>query len=122
VAGAGGITLPLAKQEVAMTGRMILATMLCLTAGAAYADSIDGNWCNEKGARRMSIAGPSIVTPSGAHTTGDYTRHAFSYVVPAGDPGAGTMIRMLLMGEEHVQVQEGGATPVIWNRCGPSIS
>ena len=105
-----------------MIGRMTLAAMLCLAAGAASADSIDGNWCQEKGARRFSISGPSIVTPTGARTTGDYTRHAFSYVVPSGDPEAGITIRMHLMGEEHVQVQEGSAAPVIWNRCGPSIS
>ena len=105
-----------------MFGRVTLAAMLSLAAGTAMADSIDGNWCHEKGARRMSIAGPNITTPTGARTTGDYTRHGFSYTVPASDPGAGTQIRMNLMGEEHVQVQEGGAPPVVWNRCGPSIS
>lgn len=97
------------------------AALLCLVAPAAFADAIDGNWCNAK-TQRFSIAGPNIVTPAGTRTTGNYSRHAFSYVVPAGDPGAGTEIRMVLMGEEHVQVQEGASPPVIWNRCGPSVS
>jgi len=29
---------------------------------------------------------------------------------------------MLLMGELRVRVQEGGAAPVMWERCGPDIS
>ncbi len=89
--------------------------------GIARADAIDGAWCHADG-RRMMIAGPHITTPAGTATSGDYGRHSFSYTVPAGDPGAGTMVQMLLMGEFHVQVQEGTATPVVWDRCGPSIS
>jgi hypothetical protein len=92
----------------------------CL-ATPTLADSIDGNWCHDQG-KRMTIAGPTIVTPAGTRTQGDYGRHDFSYVVPAGDPGAGTKIDMRLMGEQHVQVREGAAAPVVWNRCGPSIS
>jgi phosphodiesterase/alkaline phosphatase D-like protein len=33
-----------------------------------------------------------LAATAGSKTTGDYTRHAFSYTVPAGDPGAGTVI------------------------------
>ena len=87
----------------------------------ARADSIDGAWCQDKG-KRMVISGPSITTPAGTKTEGDYGRHDFAYTVPAGDPGAGTRIRMVLMGETRVRVQEGDATPVVWERCGPSIS
>lgn len=105
-----------------MTRSLIFAALLSLAAAPAFADSIDGNWCHEKGAKRFSITGPSIVTPAGSKTTGNYTRHAFSYIVPPGDPGAGTTINMVLMGEEHVQVKEGAASPEVWNRCGPSIS
>ena len=88
---------------------------------AARADAIDGAWCHEKG-RRMVITGPSIVTPGGGRTEGDYGRHDFTYTVPAGEPGAGTRIRMVLMGEYRVRVQEGDAAPVVWERCGPSVS
>lgn len=88
---------------------------------AARADSIDGAWCHEKG-KRMVITGPSIVTPGGTKAEGDYGRHDFSYTVPAGEPGAGTRIQMVLMGEYRVRVQEGDAAPVVWERCGPSVS
>jgi hypothetical protein len=100
----------------------VLAAILasCLPA-AAWADSIDGAWCHQNG-KRMVISGPSIVTPAGTSTKGDYGRHDFTYVSPAGDPDAGTTIRMVLMGETHVRVQEGAAAPVVWERCGPSIS
>jgi hypothetical protein len=104
-----------------MRVRILLAAFAACLATPALADSIDGNWCHDQG-KRMTISGPSIVTPTGTRTQGDYGRHDFSYVVPAGDPGAGTKIDMRLMGEQHVQVKEGAAPPVVWNRCGPSIS
>lgn len=99
---------------------MVLAGLVACVP-AAYADSIDGAWCKAQG-QRMVIQGPNILTPAGSRAQGDYGRHSFTYVVPAGDPGAGTAIRMMLMGEEHVQVQEGAAQPVIWNRCGPATT
>ena len=49
--------------------------------------------------------------------TGRYTRHAFSYVVPVGDPGAGDEIDMQLLNEEEVQVVVGGGPPEVWRRC-----
>ncbi len=103
--------------------RLAVLTAVALTVlpGLAWADSIDGAWCSNNG-RRFVIAGPQITTPAGTAATGDYGRHSFSYTVPAGDPGAGSVVRMILMGEYHVQVQEGTATPVVWDRCGPSIS
>lgn len=103
----------------ATTAALLWATLLCTA--PAWADSIDGAWCHQNG-RRMVIAGPRIVTPAGTTAQGDYGRHDFTYVVPAGDPGAGTTIRMVLMGELHVRVQEGEAAPIVWDRCGPSIS
>ena len=88
---------------------------------AARADAIDGAWCHET-SRRMVISGPSIVTPGGNRIEGEYGRHDFAYTVPPGEPGAGTRIRMVLMGETRVRVQEGDAAPVVLERCGPSIS
>ncbi len=106
---------------------MSRATLALLTLAAlavphaARADAIDGAWCHEKG-RRMVITGPSIVTPAGTTTAGDYGRHDFAYTVPSGEPGAGTRITMVLMGEYRVRVQQGDTAPVVWERCGPSIS
>ena len=104
---------------------MRVAVLAAIVAAAlpslAFADSIDGAWCLANG-KRLVITGPNIITPAGTSTNGDYERHYFSYVVPASDPGAGTTIRMQLMGEYHVRVQEGEAMPAVWDRCGPSIS
>ncbi len=98
----------------------LLALGLCLAAFPALADAIDGNWCRENG-QRVSISGPSIVTPGGAKTQGEYSRHAFSYVVPAGEPGAG--IEMRLLGEYDMQSRTAGTTvPLDWKRCGPATS
>ena len=64
-----------------------LATVgfLGLWSTLARADVIDGDWCNAEG-KQMTIRGPEIVTPGGKQTRGDYTRHSFSYVIPAGEP------------------------------------
>lgn len=100
----------------------LLACGLCLAAFPALADAIDGNWCRESG-QRVSISGSSIVTPGGARTQGDYSRHAFSYVVPAGEPGAGTTVEMRLLGEYDMQSRTAGTTtPLDWKRCGPATS
>jgi hypothetical protein len=40
--------------------------------------------------RTLTIDGPQIRIPSGARRiTGEYSRHAFRYVGPAGDPESG---------------------------------
>jgi hypothetical protein len=93
-----------------------------LLAGPALADAIDGDWCSED-RRRISIAGPEIVTPGGAKMRGDYDRHGFVYVVPAQEAGAGTRVIMRLLSEYRVQIKFGeGAEPQIWQRCPPGIS
>ena len=96
----------------------VLIAGVCLFAGSpALADAIDGEWCSTTEAAHFSIAGPLIVTPAGTQTTGDYSRHAFSYVVPEGDPGAGDMVVMRLLNEEEVLVAIAGGEPVLWRRC-----
>ena len=59
--------------------------------GAARADAIDGDWCRSDG-KRMTIRGPAIVTPGGQKTNGNYSRHYFSYEIPAGEVGAGATV------------------------------
>ena len=97
--------------------RALIAGVLIFAASPAFADAIDGDWCSPTDARHFRIAGPNITTPAGTQTTGDYSRHAFYYVVPAGDPGAGQAIVMLLLNEEEVQLSVDGGTPKIWRRC-----
>jgi hypothetical protein len=89
----------------------------------AFADAIDGNWCHTDG-RRFSIRGPEIVTPGGKTMDGNYSRHWFTYVVPAPEPGVGQTIFMTLLDENtvHLRLGEASAAPETWVRCGPSIS
>jgi hypothetical protein len=104
---------------------MRLVALAAATAGLALAtparaDAIDGHWCTE-GGLRLSIAGPSIVTPGGARLQGDYGRHDFAYTAPASDPGGSQRVTMRLRGENLMQVEAAGLDP-LWRRCGPPTS
>lgn len=103
------------------------AAALMLVPLPAAADAIDGHWC--LGAKRLEIAGPAIVTPGGKRITGDYGRHEFSYVVPAGEPGAGTAVDMDLLGEDDMRLWPAGRKPdpaaagaQMWKRCAAPTS
>jgi hypothetical protein len=88
----------------------------------ALADAIDGDWCRSDG-KRMTIRGPAIVTPGGNQTNGDYNRHFFSYVIPAGEAGAGATVSIQLLGEYLAHARQGADAPVQeWRRCQPGVS
>lgn len=99
------------------------AALLCLTATHARADVIDGDWCKADG-KRMKIQGPEIVTPGGNQTRGDYTRHSFVYVVPAGEAGAGETVSIILLSEYLAHARQGAPdAPIqVWNRCPPGVA
>ncbi len=97
--------------------RILIAGIVIFSASPALADAIDGDWCSTTEAKQLRIAGPNITTPSGRQTTGDYSRHAFSYVEPDGSPEAGAAIAMQLLNEEEVQVSINSGPPEIWRRC-----
>ena len=101
----------------------LAALVSSLAATAAYADAIDGDWCRADG-KRMAIRGPEIVTPGGQQTHGDYSRHAFSYVVPAGEPGAGDKVAIVLLSEYLAQARQGGDNAPVqeWKLCQPGVS
>ncbi len=114
-------------------GLKTLGFMACLVTVAllapaerASADAIDGNWCFADG-RRMSIQGSDLVTPGGKHMTGDYDRHAFAYVAPAGENGAGSKVFMVLIDDDTMQLAMGAAPSAsgkgeVWRRCSGQIS
>jgi hypothetical protein len=89
----------------------------------ALADVIDGDWCNGEG-KQMTIRGPEIITPGGTHTRGDYTRHSFSYIVPAGEPGAGETVSIILLNELLAHARQGrpDAPWQEWKRCTAKVS
>ncbi len=97
--------------------RALIAGLVVCVASPALADAIDGDWCSTNEVKQFSIAGHRIVTPAGTHTTGNYSRHAFSYIVLAGDPGAGAEIAMQLLNEEEVRVFVEKEEPKVWRRC-----
>lgn len=101
-----------------LLARITGAAVLVLVGGPALADAIDGQWCDPAG-KNMKIDGSTIVTPGGAKIQGNYSRHSFTYVVPAKEPGAGQTIYMQLLGEEDLDVSSGSpvAKPVRWKRC-----
>jgi hypothetical protein len=110
------------SQEEAMTGhefakRILIAGFAIFISSPSFADAIDGDWCSTTEAKHFRIAGPRITTPAGTQTIGEYSRHAFFYVVPDGDPGAGAAIAMRLLNEQEVQVSVNSGAPIIWRRC-----
>lgn len=89
---------------------------------SARADAIDGDWCDQ-GGKALSIRGPRIVTPGGKELEGHYSRHAFDYVVPSGEPGAGGVVDMRLVNEQTVHLKPpGAAEPQVWKRCALKVS
>lgn len=100
---------------IAVAGAMLLGVQ------PALADAIDGAWCRE--GKRFTITGPAIVTSGGLRMQGDYSRHAFSYVAPAGEANPGGTVSMRLVNEDTVQLRQGAEAPAeTWQRCGPPIS
>jgi hypothetical protein len=97
--------------------------LLCLSVTHARADAIDDDWCNAAG-KQMTIRGPEIVTPGGKQTRGDYTRHSFSYVVPAGEAGAGDTVSIILRNELLAHARQGAADAPWqeWRRCTAKVS
>jgi hypothetical protein len=97
--------------------------MMLTSVQVSLADAIDGDWCRADG-KRMKIRGPEITTPGGNQTRGDYSRHSFSYVIPAGEAGAGENVSIILLSEYLAHARQGSDTaPVqVWNRCPPGIA
>jgi hypothetical protein len=84
---------------------------------------IDGNWCRADG-KWMSINGPAIVTPGVKETRGDYTRHSFVYVIPAGEAGTGETVSIILRNEFLAHARQGGPEAPLHEckRCSATVS
>ena len=101
---------------------LVVAGILLQT-GVSRADAIDGDWCSTDG-MRMSISGPQITIPSGKQLVGNYSRHAFDYVIPAGESGTGDAVNIVLRGEYLALSRQGPADAPVreWHRCKAGIS
>ena len=108
----------------ALAGLLVALAVCAWPWSAARADAIDGDWC--LGSQNMNINGPNIRTPGGNQTTGDYTRHTFSYTIPKGEPGEDGRLSMRLLNDDMLEVSRpragsGSASPPeIWRRCKPT--
>ena len=100
-----------------------VAAGVLLQTGIAHADAIDGDWCSTDG-MRMSIRGEKIITPGGKQIEGNYSRHAFDYVIPAGENGSGDVVNIVLRGEYLALSRQGPAQAPLreWHRCKEGIS
>ncbi len=95
----------------------LIVSIVVFSVSSAIADAIDGDWCSPDEAKRVSISGPMVITPSGIQMTGNYTRHAFSYIAPSGEPEAGSTVSLQQLSEEKVRVMVGDGQPETWHRC-----
>lgn len=108
-------------------GLAAVAAAACLIAGLgaapARADAIDGHWCAGDG-RYLNIRGPVLTTGGGTRVEGDYTRHGFRHVIPAGEPDGGAIAVLTLVEDRlvHRVVGAAGGPPEIWRRCAPATS
>src|SRR4029077_6924520 len=84
----------------------LVATGMLLQTGVGHADAIDGDWCRTDG-MRMSIRGEKITTPGGKQIEGNYSRHAFDYVIPAGENGSGDVVNIVLRDEYLALLRQG---------------
>lgn len=94
-----------------------LASVLFVLSGQLLADQIDGDWCFPGDGRNLHIQGDDIVTPNGTGTKGDYTRHAFRYIVPDNDPDAGDEISMRQLNDQTMVLLRPDGTEETWKRC-----
>ena len=102
---------------------VLVAAGMLLQIGVGHADAIDGDWCAANG-KRMSILGEKMTTPGGNRINGNYSRHAFDYVVPAGEDGSGETVHIILRGEYLAISRQGpaDAPATEWRRCKETIS
>jgi hypothetical protein len=98
--------------------RLLSYAFALVIAGSApaLADAIDGDWCGEDG-KHFKITGPSIEFGAGAAISGDYSRHAFRYAVPAGEADAGSEVLMNLQNEHLLYLRRGAGPVEEWRRC-----
>ena len=97
-----------------------VAAFVFVLSTPADADAIDGDWCDGKG-RHLTISGPVITTPSGETLTGNYDRHAFTYIAPPRDDEPGLQVYLKLLSDDFMNfhyARDGQlGEPELWRRC-----
>jgi len=100
------------KSVLFLSGLMLFAS----AAFPAYADQIDGRWCNK--GRQVTIESPAIITPSGKRVNGEFDRHSFSYTIPAGEKYAGEKGEFEVQHDDLVHFTRSGSSQFEeWEPC-----
>ena len=100
-----------------MIRRICIAVALLIgLASSAWADALDGDWCNPIDGK-LTIDGPTIFTPGGKKVRGNYGRHRFEYTAPAGDWQAGQTIVILQYNEQLMELKVGDQQGRKWRPC-----
>ena len=99
-----------------MIPRLLLAIFLSLSASSAWADALDGDWCNLVDGK-LTIDGSIIITPVGNHVEGDYERHRFTYTAPEGGWQAGQVIVIQQYSEQLMKLTVGDGNRREWRPC-----
>ena len=87
-----------------------------ISASAAQADEISGDWCSSEGAH-VRIEGNRIRSPGGQWTDGNYERHSYAFVIPEGEADAGQGVFLQQLSEEQVLYTLDGQEAEAWSRC-----
>lgn len=106
------------KSIVAIALFIRMAAVPVSAALAQGLPALDGNWCHPDG-KRLTVKGPDVITPAGKSLRAEYARTFASWVIPDGEPSAGTTITMMLIGTDRAHTREGAADtpPLEWRRC-----
>lgn len=97
-----------------------LIACFCVLPLSAYADALDGDWCN-KDNEKLTIEGSTVTTPNGDKISGNYGRHQMTFDTPSGGWRAGSSILMQQHSEESMSMYTKGTNSISsepWTRCG----
>ena len=94
----------------------IAMSVVVFCVGPVWADSLDGDWCNPTDGK-LTIDGATIITPTGHSVKGNYGRHRFDYIAPAGDWQAGKSIVIQQYNEQLMELRIGDQQGRKWRSC-----
>ena len=99
-----------------MLKRVLIVLALSLAQSPAFADQLDGDWCNLDDGK-LTITGSTITTPFGIEVQGKYSRHRFEYLAPVGDWHAGKNIVIQQFGDDLMELSVDKGQPKQWHPC-----
>jgi ABC-type phosphate transport system substrate-binding protein len=111
--------MPMLRKSIVAVALIIRVTTLAVSGAIAQnLPALEGSWCHADG-KRLTVKGSDVVTPAGKPLRAEYARTFASWVIPDGEPNAGTTVTMMLIGTDRAHTREGAADtpPLEWRRC-----